>query len=407
MVTRITGTVRRLAVLALVVSLLSPAGMGAVAASSDDGSVSYVRTVEEIRGHMELGATQFEDGNREAAVEHTTEVVDELGPVVVTEVSKTNETLASELEASFQAAHDAARNDSASAYATVLESEVLPRLEQAESAVVSEEELTNTTFNAKVVAGLLERAGAEYEEGVSESGEVTEEMDYWAAQAYADQAAARYEERIEGDVSEHAAEELGEMFESLDTSIESQAPPEDVSSMTGSITHELAEYTGLEVEASGDGAEVIERIEGDLHEAVEAYEAGNGDEARSIIKQTYLSNFEGIEGTLIENDPDLVEELEADFNEDLPGLIEEEASVSEVREEVESMESKLHEAEEILAAQDEEDIDLGTGDEQTTTTEQPDESTESTTSTETPGFGLLAAVVALGLIAIARYRTHE
>ncbi len=398
---RIARSIRRIVAIAVVLSLLSPAGLGVAAAQEDESAVTYVRTVEEITGHMQTSVADLEAGEREAAVKHTEEVLEELGPIVVTELEAENESLATELNESLHAANAAAEEDSASAYAELVQNDVLPLLERAETTAVADSKLTNTTFNAKVVAGLLERANAEYKEGIDTNGTVTEEMDYWAAQTYADRASARYESQIKGDVSEHAAEELDEMFESLGSATENKQPPADVDSLSNSITHELAEYTGLEVEASGDGAAVIERIEGDLHEAVEAYEAGNQDQAKSIIKQTYLSNFEGIEGTLIEENPDLVEELEADFNEELPGLIDEGAPVSEVSEKVESMESKLHEAEEILASQEDEDIDLSSGDEQTTTAEP---TSTSTTSTTTPGFGALVAAVAIGLIALARYR---
>jgi hypothetical protein len=247
-----------------------------------------------------------------------------------------------------------------------------------------------------VVAGLLERSSAEYAEGVTDGGEISEELDYWAADAYAAQAAQRYETRIRATVSAHAAEELDEMMESVTASIGERAAPEDVTTMVGSITGELGEYTGLEVESGSGDVATVERIETDLHEAVEAYENGDPAGAKSIIKQTYLSNFEGIEGTLIEERPELVETLEGDFNDDLPGLIEENASVSAVREKVVSMEERLHEAEEILAAHSETEIDLEKA-EETTAIE--------TTATETPGFGVLGAAIAVGLLALLGYRT--
>jgi PGF-CTERM protein len=404
----------------MILMLVSPAAVGTAVASSDDGgdaaeAVSYVRTVDEIRGHLEMSVDHLQAGERDAAVGHTEEVMTEQWTVIETKLAAANETLAADLESALTDAHAAAENDSASEYATLIDEEVLPILDSAESATVEDERLSNATFNAKVVKGLLERAGSEYKEGVTDAGDVEEEMDYLAASAYADQAAARYEAQIKPAVSEHAAEELDEMFETLETRLNESHAPGEVTGMTDSIVHELAEYTGLEAEASGASAETIERIETDLHEAVEAYEAGNDAEAKSIIKETYLSNFEGIEGTLIEEDPELVEALEADFNEKLPSLIDEGAPVGEVREQVESMEGKLHEAEEILASQADTDIDLGgnetttaddTGDE-VTTTAGGDESGTETTETNTPGFGIVAALVAVGLIAAARYRDHE
>ena len=45
------------------------------------------------------------------------------------------------------------------------------------------------------------------------------------------------------------------------------------------------------------------------------------DEATSIVHDTYLHLFEGVEGTLIEQDANLVEVLEKDFNVTLPQAI--------------------------------------------------------------------------------------
>ncbi|MFB6081586.1 MAG: PGF-CTERM sorting domain-containing protein [Halanaeroarchaeum sp.] len=171
---------------------------------------------------------------------------------------------------------------------------------------------------------------------------------------------------------------------------------------TTSYGAEFAEYTCIEVEQTGSTA-AIERIEADLHAAVEAYEAGNSSEALALIRGTYLTNFEGIEGTLIAENPELVEDLEAAFNEDLPALIRQNASVSTVRERVETMESKLETAENILSTQEETDITLESPD---TTTEGTATSTSeppnaSTTRTTSPGFTVvsaLAALIAIGLV---------
>ena len=414
MSTAIPAPIRRITAVVLVVALLSPASMGAAAGASDDAesASSYVRSVDEIRGHLLISIGELEDGDREAATYHAGEPLAEQWPVVGPALAAENATLERELETALEAARAAAGNESASEYAELVHEEVMPLLERAETAAVSEQRLDNATFNAQVVAGLLERARAEYGEGVAEDGSIGEAGDYRAAIAFADQAEARYENGIRGSVSDHAAEELDELFERLTGGMNQTAAPDEIERLSGSITHELAEYTGIEAEAAGDGVEAIERIESDLHEAVEAYEAGDSAKAKSLIKGTYLSNFEGIEGTLIESDPELVEELEGDFNEELPGLIEEEASVADVREQVEEMETKLESAEGILADQEDTDIDLTK--ENTTTTESDagdgsggygESGDNQTTSTSTPGFGILAAAVALGLIAAARYRS--
>lgn len=72
------------------------------------------------------------------------------------------------------------------------------------------------------------------------------------------------------------------------------------------------------------------------------------DEAITIIQETYLTRFEGVEGVLIEQDADLVEDLEIDFNVRLPKAIQDGKSVDEVRDVILAMQEKLDTARSLL-----------------------------------------------------------
>jgi predicted nucleotidyltransferase len=72
------------------------------------------------------------------------------------------------------------------------------------------------------------------------------------------------------------------------------------------------------------------------------------DEATEIVHDTYLHLFEGVEGTLIEQDANLVEALEKDFNVTLPKAIADNKSVDEVRDVVTSMQTKLDRAKRLI-----------------------------------------------------------
>ena len=71
-------------------------------------------------------------------------------------------------------------------------------------------------------------------------------------------------------------------------------------------------------------------------------------EATSIVHETYLNLFEGIEGALIALDAKLVEDLEKDFNVTLPQAINNSQSVDKVRQTVEMMKEKLASAKRLL-----------------------------------------------------------
>ena len=114
---------------------------------------------------------------------------------------------------------------------------------------------------------------------------------------------------------------------------------------------------------SGEGGKVsgsaaVDRILTNLDEVTIEYAENESEEATEIIHNTYLNLFEGIEGALIEQDAELVEDLEKDFNVGLPKLIENGASVSEVTDYVKTMKGKLDRAQKLLkkGEQDKKDV---------------------------------------------------
>ena len=85
-----------------------------------------------------------------------------------------------------------------------------------------------------------------------------------------------------------------------------------------------------------------------LRSALEIYEKGDAKEAETRVLAAYINVFEGLEGDLIEIDPELVSQLELDFNAGLPSLFQEGAPVSEVRAYYEKMEARLQKAKRFL-----------------------------------------------------------
>lgn len=95
-------------------------------------------------------------------------------------------------------------------------------------------------------------------------------------------------------------------------------------------------------------AQTLDEIKMRLDRVVAKYAERLPEEATSIVFDTYLSRFEGVEGDLIEQDADLVEDLEVDFNVRLPQAIERGDSVDQVRAVVQSMQGKLDRARALL-----------------------------------------------------------
>ena len=89
----------------------------------------------------------------------------------------------------------------------------------------------------------------------------------------------------------------------------------------------------------------FQRIDELLDSAVAEYQAGHADDALELVRSAYFDYFEGLEGGLIEVDAQRVARLEEDFNGTLPRLLENGASMDEVREQVRAMKESLDTAE--------------------------------------------------------------
>ncbi|MBU2870165.1 hypothetical protein [Colwellia sp. E2M01] len=101
-------------------------------------------------------------------------------------------------------------------------------------------------------------------------------------------------------------------------------------------------------EAPKNSIEALVVIDEKIHSVVAKYAEQLIDTATTMVHDTYLNLFEGVEGELIAIDANLVEDLEKDFNVTLPLAIKNNKSVDEVRDIVTAMSTKLSKAKMLL-----------------------------------------------------------
>lgn len=94
--------------------------------------------------------------------------------------------------------------------------------------------------------------------------------------------------------------------------------------------------------------ETLEEIKHRLDQVVAKYAEKLPEAATTIVHDTYLHRFEGVEGGLIALDAALVEDLEKDFNVTLPQALSRGLSVDDVRKIVSDMQTKLDRAKALL-----------------------------------------------------------
>lgn len=109
----------------------------------------------------------------------------------------------------------------------------------------------------------------------------------------------------------------------------------------------VGEVQTTEVEPT-TGPAVIDDIKTRLDRVVAKYAEQLNEVATTLVHDTYLQRFEGVEGDLIAKDAALVESLEKDFNVTLPQAIYQDKGVDGVRSVVETMQSKLDKARVLL-----------------------------------------------------------
>jgi len=120
----------------------------------------------------------------------------------------------------------------------------------------------------------------------------------------------------------------------------------------------LTEHVKTTQENPTNSLEALDAIDNHLNRVVAKYAEKLPKEAVTIVHDTYLNLFEGVEGELIALDANLVEDLEKDFNVVLPQAIQNGASVDDVRKVVNTMQGKLDTAHALLEKSAEERKDV-------------------------------------------------
>jgi hypothetical protein len=191
-----------------------------------DSHVAYVRNVEEVRGHLASSLELLRRGRQDGAALHAGHGSDYFAPVL-TPVRDEDPELATRLRAELRAVKDRVTSGDADAFATFLDEQVFPLLEDAVSTVVPSDVRDTTAFHAQVLNALAGRLTAEYTAAVTETGEIELAGEYWDGRGFL----GRMEER-------HArvADELGgtarEALSELRSEYEAVAPPSTIRSRT-------------------------------------------------------------------------------------------------------------------------------------------------------------------------------
>jgi tetratricopeptide (TPR) repeat protein len=316
------------------------------AVPSADEHVEFVANLEYIRGHLAQALANKQANNIELAAAHTGHPVVEVYSLIEGELAEHNPDLAEELDQKLSTLANQINTMTTQQVETEV-SNLNTLLNGSEAAVISQTESDDPAFRAMVAIAVMETAEHEYEEAV-ENGQIVEMIEYQDSTAFIARAKAIFLS-IEAEMPEEAADEVDGFFVQLDNHTATNASFEEVETVIGAIVHEFEEVFGLEEKDSVyDGQAYIDKIIELLDEAVVAYQAGDSQEAKALVIEAYLDNYEFIEADIEADDPELMVEIELDIREDLVKMIEAGRPASEVEEHVDLIKTNLETARAIV-----------------------------------------------------------
>lgn len=350
MLSRKIGSVMVAVLLALAIaSMTTTAIRPSFAQVEVEGNAEFVANVEFIRGHLEKAVENKNAGNIELAIAHAGHPIEEVYSLVEGDISSKDAALNTELKGALTALANQANTASVQEFENAVNA-ILPMLDDAVEAVVGEEEAAgNAALWARATMLLLETANLEYGEAV-EGGEIVEMIEYQDATAFIHRAEVAFDV-ARGEMPEHEAEEVEELFADLNSLTASNASPDQIATAIGGINHEFAEVFGFEeteAEAELDGWGYIDRIGELLDESVEQYKTGNAQQARALAVEAYLENYEFIEADIAQDDRELMEQIETELRIDLVEMIDDGRPASEVAAQVDKIKTDLETARAVV-----------------------------------------------------------
>jgi hypothetical protein len=188
-------------------------------------AVSYVRNLEEARGHLVASMTLLEAGDGGAAGLHAGHGADYV-LALVPAVRRSDPELAEELLDRLLAV-DSRIGEGADGYTDYVESEVMPVLDRVPAAAVPSEYTGSTAFSAAVVLALAGRIAEEYEAAVTDEEVIKLYGEYWDARGFLTRVEARFA-AMDGDLEADTREAVAEELEILREELETAATPRDV-----------------------------------------------------------------------------------------------------------------------------------------------------------------------------------
>ena len=309
--------------------------------------IEFGAGLEETLGHFWAIEQNLDDNNAVLALVHAThpvaELYDAMKPTLVATSPSLDAKVSNILE-ELGAKTDSRQVTRADADQAIVDAKEVVAI--ARSQVIGDELSNDTGFKLELMKTLLETSIAEYEEAISD-GVIGEMAEFQDGSAFVWRAGVIFEE-IEGDIPQHEADEIEELFEDVNAAYDKRADPSEVSTLTGGILHEIDEILGTE-ESEGDQLQGYVNNIVDLLTRADAAYPGDKDLALSLVTKAYLDNYEFLEAPLVNaGEGELMEDIEHEMREELRNMIKRNYSASEVSLQIDNILAQMDTAASVL-----------------------------------------------------------
>lgn len=310
----------------------------ALAESTDDEKLSFAGSLEETLGHFWAIEQNLDDANAELALVHATHPIAELYSSMKPELKEANPEFDEKIQKTLTDLSKKTGSDITRDDAQIAIDDAKAIIQEARLLIVGQELSQDTTFQSKLIQGLLKTSIGEYEEGVT-NGQIEMMAEFQDGSAFVWRSQQIFDV-IKSDLPEHEVEEIEEFYSDLWNAYDKKLDSEQVAIFTNGIINEIGEAIGEETEET-DLLTYVENIRNLLDQVKVKYAEGDKDAALSLATKAYLDNFEFLEGPLDESNPELVVELETMMREELRDMLRNDAPVSEVNQQVDDILAKM------------------------------------------------------------------
>jgi hypothetical protein len=320
--------------------------------------VEFASNIEQIRGHLDQALANKESGNDTLAQAHTLHPIEEIYASIEDQLASQNGTFNKTLSVALQNLSSSVPSVGPEELGGQIDS-INVQLDNSVQTLVPSSEISNPTFNASVIARLLDIAGHEYGEAIAD-GTIIEIVEYQDGQAFIHRAQSIFNSSVSSIEQSMAQEvdEVNELFSNLNNAANNKDDPANVESTINGIIQELAEITGLsESQLTGGegGAEeqdpiaIINNIKSLLTRLIEAYRSQDYQGAENIAIEAYLENYEYIEAPIAQHDEELMEQTEVMLREELRQMITDRAPIEQIEQHIGMINANLDRATQLLS----------------------------------------------------------